>query len=212
MTTALLTYEQRLNADRKWALREGSMHFEKESAVQLALQRIARRLDDIQVPYAVVGGMALFHHGFRRFTEDVDLLVTKENLAIVHERLEELGYVAPFAGSKHLRDAVSGVKVEFLTTGDYPGDGKPKPVSFPDPLTVRVLDDGIWYLELPALVELKLASGMSNPGRGKDLVDVQELVTRLQLDESFAKKLNPYVQEKYLEVMEIARKYPSDQH
>jgi hypothetical protein len=29
-----------------------------------------------QICYAVVGGMALFRHGLRRFTEDVDLLVT----------------------------------------------------------------------------------------------------------------------------------------
>lgn len=33
--------------------------------------------------------------------------------------------VPPFAGSMRLRDTATGVKVEFLTTGDYPGDGKP---------------------------------------------------------------------------------------
>jgi hypothetical protein len=208
MTTAFLTYEQRLNADRRWALREGSMHFEKESAVQLALQRIARRLDDIQIPYAVVGGLALFHHGFRRFTEDVDLLVTKENLAIVHERLDGLGYVPPFAGSKHLRDAVSGVKVEFLTTGDFPGDGKPKSISFPNPVDVRVEDDGIWFLSLPALIDLKLASGISNPLRGKDLADVQELITIRNLDESLVPQLHPYVQAKFVEIVELIRNNP----
>ena len=35
--------------------------------------------------------MALFRHGLRRFTEDVDLLVTKKDLRLIHEKLEGLG-------------------------------------------------------------------------------------------------------------------------
>src|SRR5207249_3523672 len=125
--------EERLNADPRWALREGSMHFEKESAVYEALRRVTRRLEELGLPYAVAGGMALFYHGYRRFTEDVDILVTKDALKTIHEKLEGRGYLPPFEGSKHLRDTVTGVKVEFLVTGEFPGDGKPKPVAFPDP-------------------------------------------------------------------------------
>ncbi len=122
--------------------------------------------------------MALFRHGLRRFTEDVDLLVTKDDLKVIHEKLEGLGYLPPFPNSKHLRDTQCGVKIEFLTTGDYPGDGKPKPVSFPDPRHVSFEADGMSYLNLPTLVELKLASGMTNPSRLKDLADVLELTGR----------------------------------
>src|SRR5437763_6856256 len=149
------------------------MHFEKESAVHKALFKITKRLSDLGIPYAVVGGMALFFHGYRRFTEDVDLLVTREGLRKVHESLEGRGYLPPFTGSKHLRDTDTGVRVEFLTTGDYPGDGKPKPVAFPDPAGVNVEMEGIRILQLLPLLELKLASGMTNPRRGHDLVDVQ---------------------------------------
>src|SRR5436309_7483707 len=126
---AVVTYEQQLDRDRRWALLEGSMHFEKESAVHKTLQRIARKLDELGIPYAVAGGMALFFHGYRRFTEDVDILVTKEGLKEIHEKLEGLGYTPPFAGSKQLRDADSGVRIEFLVSGEFPGDGKPKPVA-----------------------------------------------------------------------------------
>ena len=56
------------------------MHFEKESAVFKTMQAITKRLDELGIPYAVVGGMAMFMHGYRRFTEDVDILVTKESL------------------------------------------------------------------------------------------------------------------------------------
>lgn len=205
---AVIPYEQRLKGDLNWALREGSMHFEDESAVQKTLRRIVARLDDLGVPYAVVGGLALFFHGYRRFTEGIDILVTKDDLKLIHEKLEGLGYLPPFAGSKHLRDTDSGVKVEFVTTGEFPGDGKRKPVAFPNPADVRVEGAGVWFLSLPALVELKLASGISNPLRGKDIVDVQELISALDLGEDFAGQLNPFVRDKFRELVRLIRDNP----
>jgi hypothetical protein len=68
-----------------------------------------------------------------RFTEYVDILVGRDDLKRIHEKLEGRGYVPPFPGSKNLRDAQTGVRIEFLVTGAFPGDGKPKPVAFPEP-------------------------------------------------------------------------------
>jgi Uncharacterised nucleotidyltransferase len=204
----VIPYETRLKNDFRWALQEGSMHFEEESSVQKTLRRIARRLDELGVPYAVVGGLALFFHGYRRFTEDVDILVTKESLDLIHAKLEGLGYLPPFTGSKHLRDTESGVKVEFLVTGQFPGDGQPKPVAFPDPAGVRVEGGGVWFLALPTLIELKLASGMTNPLRAKDIVDVQELIGALNLGDDFAAQLNPFVRDKFLELVRLIRDNP----
>src|SRR3954454_20594348 len=119
-------YEELLNRDPRWALSEGSRHFEEDSAVFKALHAVTSRLKALGIPYAVVGGMALFRHGLRRFTEDVDLLVTKDDLKIIHEKLDGLGYLPPSANSNHLRDTEHGIRIEFLTTGDFPGDGKPK--------------------------------------------------------------------------------------
>jgi len=84
-------YEQLLSRELQWALREGSMHFEEKSAVHVTLRRITQRLRELNVPYAVAGGMALFFHGFRRFTEDVDILVTPEGLRQIHDSLESMG-------------------------------------------------------------------------------------------------------------------------
>ena len=67
---AVKIYERALDQDLGWALAEGSMHFEGKSGVQMALHKITSRLNDMGIPYAVVGGMAMFQHGFRRFTED----------------------------------------------------------------------------------------------------------------------------------------------
>ena len=200
----MLKYEERLNKDWDLALSEGSQFFEDKGAVQKALKRISARLQDLGIPYAVAGGMALYRHGHRRFTEDVDLLVNRESLPVIHEELEGLGYIAPFAKSKNLRDTESGVRIEFLIAGDYPGDGKPKPVAFPNPQDVSVELDGIRYLGLPTLIELKLASGMTHPKRGKDLVDVMELVIALRLPREFAEKLNPFVRDKFEEIWNTA--------
>jgi hypothetical protein len=201
----LVSYEQRLSLDRRWALIEGSRHFEKASAVHDALLRITHRLDEIGVPYAIADGMALFEHGVRRFTEDVDILVTKDGLKAIHEQLSGLGYVRAFPGSKNLRDTEHGVRIEFLITGHYPGDGKPKPVRFPDPAAVWVERDGIKYLGLAPLIELKLASGISSADRGKDLADVQELIKTLSLPADFAGQLDATVRDKFAELRAATR-------
>jgi hypothetical protein len=149
--------------------------------------------------------MALFRHGFRRFTEDVDILVTAEGLKTIHEKLEGLGYTPPFVGSKNLRDAENGVRIEFLVAGAFPGDGKPKPVAFPQPESVVEIHEGIKYVNLASLVELKLASGMTNPLRLKDLADVLELIQAINLPRAFADGLNPFVQEKFRELWALTQ-------
>jgi hypothetical protein len=206
LASPFLTYEKRLARDSRWALSEGSRFFEDQSQVQEALRKITRRLNELGISYTIVGGLALFHHGYRRFTEDVDLLVTAESLKLIHEKLEGLGYLPVFPGSKNLRDADLGVKIEFLVTGAYPGDGKPKPVSFPDPVASSCDSDGLSYLNLDALIELKLASGMTSPGRMRDLSDVIELIKVLDLPADYADCLNPYVREKFGELWRNARR------
>jgi hypothetical protein len=49
-------------------------------------------------------------------------------------------------------------------------------------------------------VELKLASGMTNASRMKDLTDVLELIKTLKLHADFADQLNPFVRTKYMEL------------
>jgi len=60
------------------------------------------------------------------------------------------------------------------------------------------------------LVELKLASGMTNVSRVKDIADVVEMIKHLCLPEKLAEELNPYVREKYLELWGAVRDDPYD--
>jgi len=136
------------------AIRQTGRFFMKEGPVFQTLRAIARRLSELGIEHCVAGGMALVAHGYNRTTVDVDILVSEEGLREIHRHLDGLGYVPPFAQSKSLRDTATNVRIEFLIAGQFPGDGKPKPVAFPDPSKVSVEIDGIRYLRLPALVEL----------------------------------------------------------
>ncbi len=196
----VLPYEQRLRDDWSWSMDEADRHLGPGGEVFETMRKIARRLEGLGIPYAVAGSASLFAHGAHRLAANLDLLVTREGLATVHEQLEGRGYVPPFTNSKNLRDAEFGVRIEFLVAGEFPGDRKPKPIAFPDPARVGVEIDGIRYLSLPSLVELKLASGMTNLGRLKDLADIVELIKARGLPIEFAEELNPYVRGKYLEL------------
>src|SRR6266496_1505768 len=126
-------FEEEMRKGGSAAIAEASRFFMKEDRVHQALRAITSKLGSLGISYAVAGGMALVAHGYERTTVDVDILVTAEGLKEVHARLEGLGYLPPFANSKNLRDTQTGVRIEFLVAGQYPGDGKPKAVVFPDP-------------------------------------------------------------------------------
>ncbi|HUP46526.1 MAG TPA: nucleotidyltransferase family protein [Thermoanaerobaculia bacterium] len=181
-------------------IKEASRFFMKTDDVHDALARVTRRLAEEGIDYALIGGMALVAHGFVRFTSDVDILITPEGLRAIHERLVGRGYVPLFPGArKALRDTVNGTKVEFITAGEYPGDGKPKPVRFPDPAEASLDMQGTRVITLEKLIELKLASGLSNRDRLRDLADVQDLIRALELPLDLAERLDPSVRDTYVE-------------
>lgn len=176
---------------------------------QEALEHIASTLDELGIPYAIAGAMALNAHGYRRITEDVDLVMTKAGLTAFKQARLGHGYAEKSPGSKHLRDVGRGVNIDGLLAGEFPGDGKPKPIAFPDPAT---LPEGHPHRLLPltTLVELKLASGMTAPHRLKDLADVLELIRARGLPASFADSLHPYVREKFLELHRASQGAPEE--
>ncbi|HJQ38462.1 MAG TPA: hypothetical protein VKB93_15090 [Thermoanaerobaculia bacterium] len=181
-------------------LRETGKFFMKADEVHDTLRRVTRRLEEAGIDYALIGGMALFAHGYRRYTTDVDILTTPAGLDAIHRELVGRGYVPRFPGArKALRDTQTGVTVEFITTGEYPGDGKPKAVGFPDPANAAVTIDGVQVITLEKLIELKLASGLTNPLRARDLGDVHDLIDRLNLPLELAEKLDPSVRNAYVE-------------
>lgn len=183
------------------AYQEGLRFFMGEGILNETLRRVVHDLENRRIEYSLIGAVALNQHGYRRFTEDIDLLLTREGLEKFQTELVGLGYRPAFEGATNkFRTILENVTVEIITAGEFPGDGKPKPVVFPAPSENQTEIDGVKTLTLEKLIELKLASGMTAPHRLKDLADVQELIKVKDLQADFAEKLNPYVREKFLEL------------
>lgn len=197
--------------DRFWeGVETTGRFFMGQADVQRALARLVQLLESERIPYAIVGAMALNEFGYQRATVDVDVLLTPEGLARLKAAGLGRGYVEKFAGSRGLRDTEYRVDIDVVLSGAFPGDGKPKPVSFPDPQVVARRGARVALLPLPTLIELKLASGMTAPHRLKDLADVQELIRALELPDTLAESLNPYVREKFLELWQAVTDHPEE--
>ncbi len=196
----VISYERQLARSFNFVIREAEQLYQGRGRLRKTYDRLTKRLEAIGVAYGVVGGYALIVHGVRRFTEDIDILVSSEGLDRLHKQLIGLGYVQVTPGSRNLRDVETGVKIEFIIAGEFPGDGRPKPVVFPAPETVLEEREGIKVINLKSLIELKLASGMTAKGRLQDLADVQRLIQEHGLNAEFAEKLNAYVKDKFLEL------------
>ena len=202
----MTTYEARLQDDYLALLREASNYYMARGDVFTTLQNLTRRLEEEKIPYALVGGLALAAHGFVRMTQDVDVLMTREGLKSFKDKFLGRGYVLAFSGAqKTFRDTDTQVRIEILITGDYPGDGKPKPIVFPNPSIVFTERGGMRVIPIETLIELKLASGMSAPHRLRDLADVQDLIMTLRLPVEFAETLDASVRETFRQLWHSAQ-------
>lgn len=206
--TTLMTILQR-GAEN---LAEAERFFMGRAKVQRAAHDLANALDEMQIPYAIAGALAVNMHGHPRTTADVDVLLTKDDLDAFKRRWLGCGWVERFPGSKNMRDVRNGVNVDVLLAGAYPGDGRPKPVRFPNPARIRHVEvDDLRTVDLPTLINLKLASGMTAPDRPRDFDDVIQLIRVNALDPLFARRLNPWVRAKYEELHGYAQR-PADDY
>jgi hypothetical protein len=182
-------------------LKEIDMFFAGRSSVHKALRRIVKKLEKAHIPYAVMGGIAVNIHRYERTTGDVDLLMTQEGLEEFRRRFVPKYYTFVARRPRRLKDRQSGVTVDVLVTGCFPGSGKPGPIAFPDPTDVAETIEDIRVINLKTLVQLKLAAR-----RYRDFGDVVELIRFNHLDESFAQRLHPSVRGDFIECSEEKRR------
>ena len=109
----MLTYEQQLVHDSDWASREHQLYFEQQSAVHKTMQRLARLLKARDIDYAIAGDLCMFFHGFRRFTDIVEVLITPEGMDRIHDDLVGNGYTRPSATENSIRDVENGVCIKL---------------------------------------------------------------------------------------------------
>jgi hypothetical protein len=182
-------------------LKEIDMFFQKRDPVHVTMRRTARLLNKAGIRHALMGGMALNAHQYRRTTDDVDFLLTKDGLEEFCKRYLGKDFDRAAGRGRRFVDRKNGITVDFLVTGLFPGTGKPGPIAFPDPAEVSVEIDGQSVVDLPTLVQLKLAAR-----RWRDFADVVELIRFNNLDESFLQKLHPAVHKDFIECLEEKRR------
>lgn len=169
------------------ALGRDKLHFQD---LQAALAEMKVSFEREEIPFAVVGALALRVHGYVRFTEDIDIVTTREGLDLIHQRLVGRGLIPRAAGlRKKLRDTVHKVNIDVITAGEHAG-ASDSPLVYPHPedAAFSLVDQGLRYATLETMVAVKLTSGTWGK-RGQDLVDVERLIKANRLDESFTERL-----------------------
>lgn len=110
-----------------------------EGSLNSTLKQLAADLDTHNIDYVVIGGMALAAHKYPRFTQNIDVVVSAEGLWKFHGEVLGIGgwgmsgYLRKTpASERNFRSVPLSVSINVTLTGEYPGDGKPKPVSMPN--------------------------------------------------------------------------------
>jgi hypothetical protein len=182
-------------------LKEIGLFFQGTDPVHQTMNRVAAELEKANIPYAVVGGMAVNAHRHRRTTDDLDILLTPEGLAVFRKQFIGQSFDTIPGRPRRFVDRGNAVTLDVLVTGMFPGSGKPGPIAYPSPAAVRERIENIEVVNLPTLVELKLAAR-----RYQDFADVVALIRANHLDEAFAAGLHPSVRDDYIECLEEKRR------
>ena len=180
--------------------------------VRETTERLSKALTLAAVPHAIAGAVACNAYGHRRATEDVDVLVNAEALRAFCTTLSGRGWVPRYAGAKRSwRDASTSVDIDVLVSGEFPGDGLQKAVSFPR-LDIEqgfnwvLTEGGVRVLDLVSLISIKLASAASAPHRRKDAADVAALIETQNLPREFVTELDVSVRPLFITLWEEIHK------
>src|SRR5271170_411355 len=146
------TAEAMVSLERMVAVVTGEDQRDSKFAKALATLKTLARKEGI--PLAIVGGLAAIHHGYERFTKDIDIVVQSANLDI-------LTRVAPQYGIKVIwRDPdgwhklqCEGVPIDVVPEGRMPRKDAPTAIPGPKELGVR---KGAGYASIAGWMETKL--------------------------------------------------------
>jgi hypothetical protein len=157
---------------------EAMQHMERGKPYALSSDDSKRKLAnelralcrDIGVTPVIIGGLAVSHHGYARFTADVDVLVTRDDAATLYSRLKSTpGWKKHAEG---FRNTYFDVGLDICVEGDRTSPRSQE--VFPSPKDVRKVSvRPLPVIALPELIALKVKSG-----RARDDADVVELFKR----------------------------------
>ena len=172
---------------------------EQTLSVDEALPAVRALFAEAGVPFRLVGGIAVVHHGYARMTEDIDVLVAAAGPAALDALLASHGFTRE--SRTRLRHVATGVRVDLLVAGD-PGP-RSGDAPYPDPSTVTPSPHDAAVAGLAPLLELKLRAH-----RHQDLADVVALLKRvddgryIELESQVARELRPKLAEMRRDALE----------
>jgi len=136
-----------------------------------SLESVSRQLSQAGVNHALIGGIAVAVHGFRRATFDLDLLVDDAKEPTVNDIMLGLGFTNIQRSKVFSNYALGRLRVDFMRTqGQHTQDMLVRAE------TKQVGNVSIRVVRPEDIVGLKLQALENNPSRTKDLIDIQELV------------------------------------
>jgi hypothetical protein len=192
------TIEERMRGKIELALEEGGLFFERQGSVWTTLRRIAEFLTDENIAYVVLGGLAAFHHGYRCYTEAIEIIIGRDSLPQIESDLR--GFERRGLSCHRFVDHETGVSVRFHLAGEIAGHCEGETILIPEPRQVGERGDGIYFVDLPTLINLNLAAWSDGQGAIRGLANVQEFIKVLYLPQSLGEELHLAVRDKYLEV------------
>ena len=133
---------------------------------------VARSLRE-RVKAPVLGGIAVYLHGYPRATADLDLYAGDRR--VTASELESAGARWDATRREHV---LEDVPIHTVT----PQDAR-------HVVEKTSIIDEVRVVSLRDLIIIKLLCGLDNLDRGKDIADVTELIRRIPLDKRFAAKL-----------------------
>lgn len=148
---------------------------------QTAVKDIALMFDDAGINYCVIGAVAMGIHNYLRNTDDIDILVDRKGFDIISEELIGRGFTWRKGSKRNLlyHAPFGKIKVDIIVEGDNKSG-----VVLPSPVDIRIKVSNIWYINLLALIEVKVSGGFEY-GRESDWPDVIRLIKANDLPSGF---------------------------
>ena len=186
-------------------VQEMRRHYAHSRDIATVLESLRRRFAEAEIPFAVVGAIALQHYGYMRHTEDIDIVITPDGLNKIHETQVGRDIVPREPGlRKRLRETEHVVNIDVITSGEHAGSQE-SPVIYPPPDSDAFVEvDGLRFPTLASLITFKIASGIWGH-RTQDFADVQRLIRVNRLEETFAGQLPAPLRDRYLDLLRKSR-------
>ncbi len=137
-----------------------------------AFEALNRLSQNDGIPLAIVGGLAAIHFGYPAITEDIDIVVARDDLDKLLASAPHFGFKVKWRSTTGWHTlAFEDIEINIVPEGGKARDSSPTTIPGPRALGVSA---GLSFSDLAGWIELKLSSG-----RAKDRTHIVEVLKTL---------------------------------